>query len=334
MQVKNRALYNLLRSNWLKDSSLDILPWQIENYRSLSLEELFTRLSKLGLKIDQESFKLYALNCENPEELTATLWLNDDDIEGYDQTYLLVFELWRRLLPDKYSLSLFCDELDYRIDLYEQKELESDELIQESLIRLEDILDANVDENDKPSEAFDLVVSHCAHDLESFLYNYISEQISIGNDLFASELIDGFYDYISDKRWFYFLKARLFAKNSHEESDALLRRLIDPLREDPELDLLLEIACFLVHNGNALIFLQAAQQARFLLSTEEEFQELLAIVADFYRCLDREDREQALQELFIRRSKIDPETKIDPKDPDLEIFDGILIQGLSHIKDS
>ena len=44
MHIDRKALYNLLRLNWLRDPSLDVEPWQVEDYRHLELETLYERL--------------------------------------------------------------------------------------------------------------------------------------------------------------------------------------------------------------------------------------------------------------------------------------------------
>ena len=112
MELKGKALYNLLRINWLEDPSIGVQPWQVEDYRVLSTADLFSKLEKLKIPLNEESFLLYVESSDSPEELVECLCLDDEDLEISDQSYLLLFELWRRLIPEKESLSIFCDELD------------------------------------------------------------------------------------------------------------------------------------------------------------------------------------------------------------------------------
>jgi hypothetical protein len=119
METRGHALYNLIRMNWLEDPTLPVEPWQVEDYRLLPDEEIYSRLEKLGISIDQARFIEYALHFTSPEEMTETLWV-DEELDNFDQAYLLIFELWRRFLPEKQSLSIFCDELDYLIDRYDE----------------------------------------------------------------------------------------------------------------------------------------------------------------------------------------------------------------------
>ncbi|HCJ83966.1 MAG TPA: hypothetical protein DHV41_00920 [Parachlamydiales bacterium] len=74
MQVCEKALYNLLRFNWLKDRSVSVLPWQVEDYREQREEELFGRLKALGLVLDEERFLAAAKEAKDPEELADRLW--------------------------------------------------------------------------------------------------------------------------------------------------------------------------------------------------------------------------------------------------------------------
>lgn len=318
MQAK--ALYNLLRYNWLSDKNLEVEPWQVEDQRQLSTEELFSRLEELEVHLEEKSFLLYAENCGTPEELIECLWVKDEDTAEFDKAYLLIFELWRRFLPEKQSLSLFCDELDYRIALYDQDALEDDEPVQASLQELEDILDENVDHGEDPHRVFAAVSTYCAHDLESFLYDFVIDQIDAENDMYASELVEGFYEYVADQKWFDFLRAILFSLTNVEEAQVMLRRLLDQLQEEPDFDLLLEIADYLVHRGDISLFMQTVKQAVVLMKVEGQFQELLGAVAKFYQCCDRDAEHQAIHALVAKRAHKSSELPLERGDADIAVF--------------
>ncbi len=234
MQAK--ALYNSLRYNWLEDKSLQVEPWQVEDLRGVAVEGLFARLETLGILLDEKSFSLYAENCSSPEELTECLWVKDDGGPECDQVYLLLFELWRRMLPEKQSLSIFCDEFDHRIDLYDKGLLASDDPIQESLAELETILDENADHGEDPQTVFSIITSYCAHNLETFLYDYILDLIDAENETYASELIEGFCGYVSDPEWFDFLRVLLLSMADPEEGQNMLERFLGEAEEELELD--------------------------------------------------------------------------------------------------
>jgi len=316
MNTRGRALYNLIRMNWQEDPLLQVEPWQVEDYRSLSIDELFQRLEALGISLDEMRFLQFAEDASSPEELTENLWV-DEDFQKFDKAYLLVFELWRRLLSEKQSLSIFCDELDYLIDLYDQGERGNEELLQNALSDLECVLDEHVDKGDDSHAIFQEISLYCGHDLESFIYDFISEEIDHNHFLHASELIDGFSRYISDEKWFEFLQLRLLANTDPDEANIMLARILE---EKPDFELLLEIARFLVNRGGVTHFLQTVKQARSLIQTEQDFQELLAISCEFYRLLDKEEETNKVCKMLKERQGNLLDEAIEPNDKLLEEY--------------
>jgi len=302
MELKGKALFNLLRLNFAEDPSMKVSPWQVENYCALSDQELYKRLAKLGVAMDAELFLVYAESSETPEDLADCLWLNEEDSIGQDQAYLLLFELWRRMLPDRKTISIFCDELDSLIEQFDRGDFQNDEKIQEMLTELEDILDQAADQGGDPKEIFKTFCDFCAHELPSFLYDYIAEQIDQENELYASELLDGFHEFLIDEKCFDFLRAQLFASTGPEEANVMFHNILENLREEKDKELLFEIVRYLVRHGDAPIFMQAVRQLLAELKTEAEFQELVALVAEYYRCLDKEEEEKAVQKILVDRS--------------------------------
>ncbi len=314
MNLQGRALYNLIWLNWLEDSTISVEPWQIENLRALSTEQLFNRLHDLQIDLNEESFQEYAGNALSPEELIEVLWVKEEIDERLDRAYLVLFELWRRLLPQQQSISIFCDELDHLIYLYDQGHLENEEPLQIALDDLKKILDEQTDLGQDPKILFARVCDYCAHDLENFIYDYIAEQIEQDEMTYASELIDGFYPYAKDDRWLEFLRTALLFETNKEESTILFEQLLERLQEEPDLDLLLEMARFLVKRGNPTLFLRAAEQARPLIEAEADFQDLLDLTYQFSRLLEKEEISKELQDLLKERKGNFLEKKISPND--------------------
>jgi hypothetical protein len=314
MKIKGRALFNLLRMSWTEDRSSEVKQWQVEDLRDLSIEQLFLRLKELGLILNEEGFFLYAENCANPEELADCVWFEEEDLEGHDKAYLLLFELWRRLLSDKFCLSVFCDEFDQLIALYDRGELLDEEPLQYAFSIVEDILDDAYDRQEDVKRLFSEIANYCAHDLEHFIGDYIADQIEEKNDVYASELIDAFYDYATDYRRFDIMRARAFASSDPEKSNLMFGRILEELAEAPDLSLVLLVVESLIHHGHALLFMQAIRQALVLLKTEEEFQNLLAMVAEYYRCLDQDTEEGTIKGLLDQRSSRPLGTFLDPAD--------------------
>lgn len=313
--VQTKALYNLLRMSASEDSYKEVEDWKIENLRSFSLGELFARLGKNGLQIDKNHFFHFAEECDTPEDLTDLLLHDDTSAELQDFLYLTLFEIWRRLLPEKQSLSIFCDELDHRIALYDQGELQSDELVQDALANLLEILEQNADSGVALEKILRLISDYCAYDLEGFICDYISDLIDNGNSLYASELIEEFSPYAQDPLWFGFLRIRLVAFTNIADANIAIHRLLE---NELESLLLLEILRFLSTDGKPELFKIAIKKIIPLLETQEELADVLLIVVDFYHCLDEDEKEGRAQNILknCKQGPIRPE--------DLRILEGLI----------
>lgn len=303
--MERRAHYHLMRMNWLSNPFIDVQPWQVEDYRELSLETILDRLQDLGLPLDRVSFSALADETETPEELTERL-LADLPVPSNvrDQIYLLLFELWRRFVPEKLCLSIFCDELDHQIDLYDRGEQSSTEAIQDILANLAVILDENMDEGVNPNDVFASICKGCANDVESFLYDFIADQIDSKNASYAADLLEDFQPYVQDSLWFDLLQARVTAMTDVPRALALMRKLLKQIDELEEYDFYLEVLAFLAQLGNKELFLMALKQALPLLKVEEEFQDLLATCAEFLLLIDDDQAEAAVQEILQQRVNI------------------------------
>lgn len=317
MQLQRRALYNLLRQNWLLDPEEDAADWQVEDYRSLSLEVLFQRLASLGLPLDRNSFLAFAEQSDSPEDFSDLLLVDRDDLDApsQDQVYLLIFELWRRVLPERLCLSVFCDELDHQINLYDRGDLQRVESLQDILANLQEVLDENTDQGVEPIEVFKAVSEGCANDIEGFLYDYITEQLDDDNVSYAAELVDGFYNYMPDVKWFNFLRARVLVESDPVAANALFAGLISEAMRDPDLEFCLEMLAFMVQGGERTLFVTLVKQALSRFKNEDDFQELLNICVDFYRRLDYEWEEQALQAILDSRVNKSEDDLVSAEDP-------------------
>lgn len=315
MDIQRKPLYNLLRINWQLNPGLKIEPWQVDDYRTLKTEELFFRLAKLNLHLDLVHFTALAENCDTPEELTDSLFAHDiPPIEMQDKVYLIVFELWRRLLPEKPCLSIFCDELDHQINLYDQEILENLEPLQDAIANFQSILDENADRGIKPTEVFNSIISACAHDVETFLYDFISDQIASGNMAYALELIEAFSIYVSDPKWFDLLKVQVASHNDDDTTNELLKDIIKHSASKKDLEFNLELLSLMTKAGNNDLFHQLFKLTLPLVQREEDFQDLLSICSDYYHFLDMDEVEKTIQEILSKRSKNSLELIVDPLD--------------------
>lgn len=325
MEINRRALYNSLRMNWILNPKLKVEAWQVEDYRAMPTDQLFERLEDMDIRLDKISFAAFADTVDNPEDLTESLSHDSsDEMAVQDQIYLIVFELWRRLLPEKPCLSVLCDEIDHQIHVYDQGQTETGEEIADALANLQVILDENTDEGADPHEAFDCINSGCANDIESFLHDFISEKIDDANYSYATELLEGFGSYLHDDRWVEFLRARLVAISDPEEANKIVRQLINQKTSHPDLEFNLEVLAFLVSIGDRETFEKLIKQSAELVQLEEDFQALVSISADFYHRLDREQIEKSLQSILKQRERHNLDKDFDLKDPHFNAFFNIL----------
>jgi len=303
MQLQKKALYNLVKFSSFHNPSFKPKKWQKEDLRKINENNLFKKLFKLGLNLNKKSFLVYGNEVESPEELVEVLACEKSK-EIKDQIYLIVFELYRRLISEKRCLSIFLDELDHRIFLYDIGQLKNDELLQDALANLKSLLDRNVDMGLSYEEAFQNLLKYLAHDLENFLFDYVADQIDAKNESYAFDLIDGFYQYVNKKIWFDFLKAKLKANTNVLLSNQIIKNIIKELKQKPNLEIQFRILKFMIDNGDRDLFIELVKQTTNHLKKENEFKEMLKIVKDYYLRLDKEMMQKKITNLLSLRSKI------------------------------
>lgn len=316
MTYQGRALYNLLQMNLKSNPALEVEDWQIEDYRLLSEGALFKRLEGLDIFIDQDNFLLYVEECDSPEDLADCLYL-EEDYEKHEKVFLAVFELWRRLVPHKQSLSIFVDEFDHLIERYEEGDTECEEELQAAIESFEAILDDNVDEGGNAKEGYHFFSAYSCHDLEIFIFEYIAHQIDAENRLYANELLDGFYPYVDNSRWFDLLKARLVYAADQGEGKMMIERLLTSLKEEKELYLLFETLHYLIYIEETDLFRSAYDQAIEEVETEEDLKELLMLTVEYLNAIDKEEEEKIVTKLIEEQKGKNLHEKLDPTDKTL-----------------
>jgi len=316
MLTQQKALLNLVRFNYLDDSKTKCKSWHKEDHRRIPIRELLTRLEASGLYLDKIRFIGMAHQYGSPEAF-AEDFIDLHNQNSFEPFFLAIFELWRRLLPNHQTISIFCDELDQRIYSYDKGMLSNDELIQNALAHLEELLDEHVDTGAHPEKLFEYVCSFCAHDIESFLYDYIYELIEDGNKVYASELIDSFYPYISDVKWFDFLRIKLFAATDVLEVNVILKNILKDIEKSNDIAFYLTLLRFMVKIGDRSLFIELVRKTLRLINKNQELEVLLLIVLHFYRCIDQEDIERKTQRYISFLSK---KRKNDPLDKNNKMY--------------
>jgi hypothetical protein len=318
MELSRRASYNLLRYSWLDDPSLEVQPWQVEDYRMLQEEELFARLENLGISLNHELFLNASFSYDTPEDFADSLTVGKSiSDKTRDQIFLLLFELWRRFTPEKLSLSIFCDELDRQISLFDQGMLESDESMQDVITHLQTLLDENIDEGAKPTEVFQAVSRYCFHNLEDFLYDYTLLQMELGNESYAAELIEGFVTYLKGSKWFELLQIHYLALSDIPEALEQLKKVVQKALKEDDIEFNLDILAFMAQIGDEKDFSKLVKKTIPLLEIEEDFQDMLTTCKDYYHFLDFDEKEQEIDIILQKRKNVPISQILDKNDPQI-----------------
>lgn len=309
--MERKALYNSLRMQYLRDPTLVIEPWRVEDLSAYAVPELLALLCSCGLELDSESFCHYADTCETPEELAHLLEGENSSHERSDHLYLIVFELWKQLVPQRPSLSIFCDALDQHICAYD-KGVENG--VQDALEHLHALLEECRDDGSDPHDLFYVVEGHCANSIEGFLYDYLVDQLQIEQYTYVQDLTERFAPYVQEEKWFALLGAKLAALTQEETAGLLLKKLTTQTIAHPDLEYQLDLLDFLARQGQASLFISLAKQTLPLLQLEEDLQDFLATCLLFYTRFDRQPLTEMVHKLLAQRQNKATDRPLDPLD--------------------
>jgi len=225
MEFNGRGFYNTLKFSATKETS----DWQTENLSKLEEDVLFERLKKLGLSLDRQTLVHFIQQTESPEELADVL-TEEESGKNYEMVYLVIFELWKRLASNKESLSIFCDRLDHYMYAYDEGNDCSEDLTR-ALTDLQKIFESLNAQGLSYKDCYETISSYMAQDLESFVYDFISDLIASGENTKAFDLLFGLYDFLHDKLKFDMLKASLNILENPEETESVFDNVVEKLFE-------------------------------------------------------------------------------------------------------
>jgi hypothetical protein len=321
MEFQGRAFYNLLRFNAMEDQTAKSYePWQIEDYRSLSDQELFDRLKKLKIALSIEAFHEIARNIDTPELMASYLTHDEAEVEEEDQIYLIIFELWRRLMKDCRSLSIFADEFDRWMEVYDGQKEDVDDIVHSFLFELENFLDEAHDSGKDPHETFAFISSFFAHDLENFIYDFIYDRIEKEALIPASELIDALMPYVSRGVWLEFLRLKMFSKQDVEQLPFLVHRFAEKVVDTKDLELLIEVLDLMIGDSLVDLFFQFFDQGLALCQTYQQLLDMAAILKEFYQSIEDHVKSQRVDEVLYRLTQKEGHKKLIKQDPLVEML--------------
>jgi hypothetical protein len=322
MLLQRRALYNLLQLPQENSEVIESLePWQIEDYRKLSDQQIIQTIEKLGINIPSlDGFATLADSFESPDEMTEAV-ARELEEKKQDQLYLNLFELWRRHLPEKRCPSVFCDELDYQIREFSRDPDNQAEEMEDILNYFLQILDSHIDEGADPQALFNTFQTYCATSLEGFLFQYIIREIEGGDYEYATDLVQGFYPYINNPLWFNYLMARAQMFEDPKEGTDILAQVIEQVED---LELAEEILLYLSKERNHPLFCALCQKILSLIKQEEEFQEFLECVHLHFQQMELHEPVREIAALIEARQKKRATTPLTRTDPGLKSIHALI----------
>ncbi len=298
MEITTKALYNALRLHAIDEPQAEIDSWKTQDLRLSDISALFDQLKKKGICVDRQTFIAYANEYDTPEELVEAIIPEElDESEDRDYVYLIVFELWRRFVPEKQSISLITDELDYQIYLYDNEALESFEPLDDAIACLYEVLEENADLGVAPKDAFAAILEYSAHDIFTFLYDYISELIELEQYVYAQDLVERFFPFIEDKKWFEFLHAQLIAVKEPKACLADIKKIAQENQKDSDIQLFLDMLAFLCKFHSKELFCQIAKDVLKQDLDEDDLQEFLFLSKEFFSVHTMQEHELKVEEI-------------------------------------
>ena len=299
MRFRGRSLYNSLQISAREEDALDVEPWQILDYRQVADSYLYQRLAALQISVTEQHFLLYAANSDGPEELLDCLWWQEEEGSSeQEEAYLLIFELWRRLLPTRRSVSIFFDDIDFAIAQFDEEEASSEELV-ELLFELEEILRQGREQGMDPQQVFSMLAEYAAQDVEQFLYDYILHVLEEEDGLLASTLIEMFEEYIPEKKWFDLLQVYLLVAFDSDKALSALCQILEEEKERSSADIpfLEEVFIFILCAEEVPLLTQGIGLLVECLYTEQDRKEFLEAILEDCSSLGLDSLQESLQDL-------------------------------------
>lgn len=224
--------------------------------------------------MDLPTFIHLSSECDSPEMFLGHILSPDLTVQEKEQVYLLVFELWRRHLPKKRSFSIFCDELDYLMQGYDQGLDVREELFCE-FENLGQIMEEISNKDDSSLNVMEYVCSYLAHDLENFLYDYILDLMNAGSDEEASLLTFLFKKFVQNKKWFDFLRLQQLVKIDLFDTEKMICRFIDEIVENQDMHLSIDVLSYVSKKGDRFLLEKLATKVCAMDLGKQEREKLL-----------------------------------------------------------
>lgn len=319
MVLSRKALYNLLRLAQADGIELPgVQGWELEDHSQLDQEALFKRLLSLGIKLDPSSFAAFAASVKSPEELADVVVPDEADDELHDHAYLILFELWRRLLPDRRPHSIFCNELDELMSSWYAEDEGSNARAQGAISLLQTVLQDADDAGMDPETLFAMIAEGCGNNLAGFLYDFGRAQLEDddGDPRLAREIVDFYQNIVPEPRWMEMLQSAILDQEGHEETASQLRHsLAAKLTEDWSLQIALELITDLMGAGELVTALQLIELGLHRAQCNQEAADILEPIVVLVNEVHADELSQLLSRAW-ESLVIEPLARLRPADRD------------------
>ena len=199
---------------------------------------------------------------------------------------------------------------------YDQQQPETIIDLQKALTHFIRILEENVDQGVAPQEALRLLSPYCANDLETFLFDFMSDQLDEEHEVMVQDLIDELEPYTETNKWFKLLRIRLFDEYHHKIRLKLVEEIIEEHLNEEDLDYNIELLALLCDKNSSLHFISVANHTFSLLKQEDDFQDLLSLLIEYFHLQGQKQNETVARKILEKRKsqRIDQPIKIDDLD--------------------
>jgi len=225
---ETKALYNSMRM--LREDEAIETTWKTRDWRVVDMNHLFDELRALGISVNKALFYQWATHCDTPEDLLEYLFL-DEEIEEEqlqqeikDRLYLTLFELWRRLVPEKRSLSTIADDIDHAIFAFDRESSMSFESVESLLEEWVRVIESMYDEGQSLSDVFRAIEPYFAHNVQEFIVDFILDALAHGHVDLVEPLFEKVRNYLTiEPLWTRIIDLKLHLRD--DDIDELHKRL-------------------------------------------------------------------------------------------------------------
>lgn len=225
LRLETKALYSSLamvdRSKSTKKT------WETREWRNQSLENLVSELHELGFIFDKKQFYHWAGECDTPEELFELAVGDEENDKKRDHFYLILFELWRRLVPEKRSLSIIADDIDHCIQAFDLNSPILESQVEALLGEWGRVLDSLRDAGRTEEEALEAIEPFFAHDVPDFVIDFLLDLLGRKEYAFAAQILEKVGTHcVREPLWIKFIELQLAL---HDENVIEVRKKLGEL---------------------------------------------------------------------------------------------------------